>query len=305
MLLLRHLCLSTVLVATHIASAAPTEHFYEARTGDRTLPLKVYLPDQAGPRPIILYSHGLGGSRNTKQYLLNHWAEAGFVVVAVQHPGSDASVWKDAGRGERLKAMKQAASATQFLNRTRDVPAVLDQLEKWNTTSGHALHARLQLSRVGMSGHSFGAVTTQAVMGTRYPLNKSYEDERFNAFFLMSPSRVRGLEQSRAFGHITAPVLSMTGTKDSSIITPSVGYEERAAVYHALPEGDKYMYVFKDGKHDLFSGPKIRRQALLPEHKRIQDISLLFWQAYLLNDKAALDRLATMKATGADTWMKK
>ena len=42
-------------------------------------------------------------------------------------------------------------------------PIVLDQLEEWNKDSKHELHGRLDLKHIGMSGHSFGAVTTQAV----------------------------------------------------------------------------------------------------------------------------------------------
>ena len=53
---------------------------------------------------------------------------------------------------------------------SQDVPAVLDQLEAWNKTSGHQLAGRLDLTRVGMSGHSFGAITTQAVSGQTFPL---------------------------------------------------------------------------------------------------------------------------------------
>lgn len=42
---------------------------------------------------------------------------------------------------------------------------VLDRLAEWNAAADHALAGRLDLHRVGMSGHSFGAQTTQAVSG--------------------------------------------------------------------------------------------------------------------------------------------
>ena len=65
--------------------------------------------------------------------------------------------------------MRKAAGLENFNLRTKDVPAVLDQLERWNKQADHALAGRLQLAQVGMSGHSFGAVTTQAVSGQSYP----------------------------------------------------------------------------------------------------------------------------------------
>jgi len=130
----------------------------------REIPLRVYLPASTAPAPIVLFSHGLGGSREGYAYLGEHWAARGYVAVFMQHPGSDDSVWKGAPRGERRDAMEQAASGRNFFLRVQDVRAVLDQLDSWNGTAGHTLAVRLDLARVGMSGHSFGAVTTQAVL---------------------------------------------------------------------------------------------------------------------------------------------
>jgi predicted dienelactone hydrolase len=116
----------------------------------------------------VLFSHGLGGSREGPAFLGEHWAGRGYLAVFLQHPGSDESVRKDVSPGQRLRAMEQAASARNFLLRARDVPAVLDQLERWNRSPGHPLVGRMDLGRIGMSGHSFGAVTTQAVSGQSF-----------------------------------------------------------------------------------------------------------------------------------------
>jgi len=79
--------------------------------------------------------------------------------------GSWLAVWQDVPKAQRLLAMRQAASARDFMLRVRDVSIVLNQLEKSNQPGDHALAGRLDLKKVGMSGHSFGAVTTQAVSG--------------------------------------------------------------------------------------------------------------------------------------------
>ena len=129
----------------------------------------VYLPLRTGAAPVVLFSHGLGGTREGSSFLGRHWAARGYVAVFLQHPGSDDSVWKDVPPAERGAAMRRAASPENFSLRVKDVPAVLDQLERWNTQADHVLAGRLQLARAGMSGHSFGAVTTQAVSGQSYP----------------------------------------------------------------------------------------------------------------------------------------
>ncbi|MEZ6065034.1 MAG: hypothetical protein R3B90_04865 [Planctomycetaceae bacterium] len=64
-----------------------------------------------------------------------------------------------------MAALTKAANAENAVLRFQDVPAVIDQLARWNTQPGHPLHQRLDLSRVGMSGTRSARVTTQAVSG--------------------------------------------------------------------------------------------------------------------------------------------
>ena len=256
--------------------------------GERKIPVKIYLPAKLKAKtPLIVYSHGLGGSRNTKKYLMEHWSKAGFICITVQHPGSDEDVWKKAGRGQRFSALRKAASAEQFLNRVKDIPAVLNQIEKWNADKKHVLYKKVDLKNLGMCGHSFGASTSQAMMGANYFGGRSYHEKRFKAFILMSPSPAKGVSQTKAFGSVKSPVFSMTGTEDTSVITPGTGYKERQKVYENLPKGDKYSYVFEGGKHNLFSGPSRFSRTMKNEHKIIQKTSLLFWKAYLKDDKKA------------------
>jgi predicted dienelactone hydrolase len=182
----------------------------------RDIPIRVYLPLEKSPVPVVLFSHGLGGSREGSAYLGNHWAIRGYVAVFLQHPGSDTSVWKDKPVGRRMEAMQKAAGVQDFLLRVKDVPAVLDQLDRWNKTDGHVLAGRLDLMRVGMSGHSFGALTTQAISGQTIGWGKlSFTDPRITAAIAFSPSSPRrGGDPNQAFGNVKIPWMLMTGTKD-------------------------------------------------------------------------------------------
>jgi predicted dienelactone hydrolase len=257
-------------------------------TRDRTVPVKVSLPASKSPQPVVIFSHGLGGSRENGVYLGEHWAAAGYVAVFVQHPGSDESVWKNAGRGERLTAMKTAASLRSTLDRYADIPFVLDQLELWNAGADHPLKGRLDFEHIGMCGHSFGAVTTQGMMGQRFLADRTFGDPRLDAFFPMSPSGSRGISSEKAFGHIKAPVLCMTGTEDTSIITPDVTAATRLEVYASLPAGDKYQLVFEGGQHSAFSdGALFNEKQFEHHHGAIRQISTRFWDAYLRGDAAA------------------
>jgi predicted dienelactone hydrolase len=254
---------------------------------DRLVPVRVYLTEQTARGPVVLFSHGLGGSRENNSYLAEHWAAAGYVCVFMQHAGSDQDVWQSARLRDRMTALKQAASAKSAIDRIQDVSYVLDQLEDWNQEADHPLHGKLDLEHVGMSGHSFGAVTTLAVAGRKFPMGKSFPEKRIDAFFAMSPQPGEGPSAKRAFGDISAPMLCMTGTKDDSPISDQVTPESRREVFSALPAGDKYELVFDGGHHFTFGDTDgLRTIGRDPDHHpAIQQISLRFWDAYLRNDQ--------------------
>lgn len=259
---------------------------------DRTVPVKVYLPTAKLPQAVVIFSHGLGGSRENSAYLGEHWAAHGYVAVFVQHAGSDEAVWKGVEPSQRLETLKKAANLKAAVDRYLDIPFVLDQLQKWNAESSHPLAGRLDLEHIGLCGHSFGAVTTQALMGQRFAANRSFLDPRLDAFFAMSPSAARGIPSEKAFGHISAPVLCMTGTEDDSPVQPQVTPESRREVYAALPAGDKYQLVFEGGDHFAFSDTGFFDEKRKPHHHAaIQKISTRFWDAYLKGDAEAKDRL--------------
>jgi len=256
---------------------------------NRVVPVKVYLPaDLQAPVPVILFSHGLGGSRMNSEYLGRHWSEQGYVCVFMQHHGSDESVWKEAAPGDRMTAMQGAANLKSTLDRFDDVPFVIDQLELWNADESHPVSGKLDLEHIGMCGHSFGAVTTQAMMGQRFRGGRTVADPRLDAFFAMSPSEPRGGTSAAAFSEIDKPVLTMTGTKDGNPISPNSLPVTRREVYKALPAGDKFELVFEGAEHSAFSDAGDRATERIPHHHpAIQKISLKFWDAYLKKDAAA------------------
>lgn len=279
---------------------------------DREVPILVHLPTVTEPAPVVLFSHGLGGSREGgAAYLGRHWAARGYVVVMLQHPGSDDAVWRDAPLLQRMAAMRRAASAENFLHRVRDVPAVLDQLSEWNGRDGHALAGRLDLAKVGMSGHSFGALTTQAVGGQALGRRMPFTDERIKAAVALSPSAPTVGTADRAFGKVAIPWLLMTGTKDTAPIGGQT-VESRLAVFPALPTGNKYELVLDRAEHSAFSDRLLPgdRETRNPNHHRaVLAISTAFWDTHLRRDDAArtwLDGEGPRSVIEkADRWQKK
>ena len=57
----------------------------------RPVPARLYLPHRASPAhpvPLLVFSHGLGGSRLGYSYLGRHWADAGIASLHPQHVGT-------------------------------------------------------------------------------------------------------------------------------------------------------------------------------------------------------------------------
>jgi dienelactone hydrolase len=266
----------------------------EARA--RKIPLRVCLPSATKPAPVVIYSHGLGGSRNGSKFLGQHLAARGYLVVYIQHPGSDDSVWRNEPLRTRMSSMKSAASAENLKLRCEDVKSLLDQLERWNAKPGHPLADRVAMEHIGMSGHSFGAHTTQAVAGQNFPLIRhKFLDTRIDAAIAYSPSSPPIGDLKTIFGKVNVPWLLMTGTQDVSPIGGQ-SVESRTAVYANLTDAiDKYEVVLFGAEHAVFTDVGARsgnRGTVAEHHRTILALTTAFWDAYLHDDAKAREWLA-------------
>ena len=260
---------------------------------NREAPVKIYYPKTGESlSPIIIFSHGLGGTREGYEYLGRYWASHGYVSVHLQHKGSDDAVWK--GAAQPMESMRKAAMDLQnAINRPLDVRFAIDQMADMNRKET-PLKGRLDLDRIGMAGHSFGAYTTLAVAGEVFVGPRGNEftlsDPRVKAAIAMSSPAPRQKDHlDRAFGQIKIPCLHMTGTLDYSLIADNKP-EERRIPFDHMNGADQYLVTFKDGDHMIFSGSRgrMRNGAKDPlYHDLIRMSTAAFWDAYLKGDTAA------------------
>lgn len=261
----------------------------------RKVPVKIYYPEKGpGPFPVLVFSHGLGGSRDGYEYLGRHWASHGYVSVHVQHLGSDDAVWRESKEPEQSLA-RAAADPRNAIDRTKDVSFALDQVEALNRDVS-PLKGRLDLRAIGMAGHSFGAWTTLAVAGQMLGpnLRSSLADPRIKAAVEMSASVPRKVDLDRAYGKISMPILHMTGTLDDSPIGDTKAAERRIPFDHIAAAG-QYLVIFQGGDHMIFAGQRLHaNQGEKDPHFRdlILQGTTAFWDAYLKSDAAAKSWLA-------------
>ncbi|MBK8191218.1 MAG: hypothetical protein IPK79_12310 [Vampirovibrionales bacterium] len=77
--------------------------------GDRAIKTRLYLPASQGdrPAPLVVLSHGLGGSEKTLEYLAEHLTSQGYAVVAMNHPGSDVQAVREAQQASFKEQLQQ------------------------------------------------------------------------------------------------------------------------------------------------------------------------------------------------------
>jgi dienelactone hydrolase len=253
---------------------------------EREVQAKLYFPKSAtNPCPVIVFSHGLGGTRNNYEYLGQHWASHGYVVAHVQHHGSDDTAWRGAARpGESMRAAMNVENA---MNRPLDVSFVLDQLTDFNGQDG-TLRRRMDLKRVGVAGHSFGAFTTLTIAGQRFGLGaRSFADPRVKAAIPMSAPVPRRAPE-RNYTGITIPIFHFTGTADVSPLNDTSA-KDRRVPFDSIQNAPQFLITFQDGDHMIFSG---RSTAFSAEKKSvllnvIRESTTRFWDAWLRDDAAA------------------
>jgi predicted dienelactone hydrolase len=259
----------------------------------RRVPAKIYFPSSdPGPLPAIIFSHGTGGSRGGYAYLGMHWASHGYVAVHVQHLGSDQAVWQN--QADPRESMRRAAQDPDNMeNRPRDVSFAIDALDSLNRGAG-PLAGRLDLGRIGVAGHSFGAYTALAVAGMLGvgPDGRelSLADSRVKAAIAMSPPAPRRPGLAGAiYAPIHIPCLHMTGTRDESPLGLTAVADRRVPFDH-IRGADQYLLIFSGGDHMTFADrrrPGHSGQDWPPFHDLVRASSTAFWDTYLKGTAAA------------------
>jgi predicted dienelactone hydrolase len=148
-------------------------------TRNRDVPLKVYYPRHAsGACPVIVFSHGYGGTGDGYSYLGNGWADAGYIVVLPTHEGSD----RDALHTDRISGAQDVQKAfNSQQQRAADVSFIISSFDLIEQQVP-VLRGRIDRKRIGVGGHSMGAGTALLVAGATAGLPsakpQSFRDER-------------------------------------------------------------------------------------------------------------------------------
>lgn len=164
----------------------------------RTAMVALDAPPAPGAFPLVLFSHCHGCTRLSSATTAARLATHGFVVLAVEH--ADNTLWDHlAGRGASLDSA--------FLEiRAGDLRFVLDRVAAGDAPA--AVTAAADLGRVGVFGHSFGAVTAGRV---------AQLDDRIAAAAALCAPMENPLIQGVTLAELDQPLLFVIAREDNSI----------------------------------------------------------------------------------------
>ena len=254
----------------------------------KDVPVKIYYPDAPGPCPIIIFSHGAFGSRETYWALGEYWASYGYVSI---HPSHEDSRQDSGYRGGLVQVIRDSHL---WESRPRDISFVIDSLPE---IERHVpdLKGKLDGSRIGVGGHSYGAYTAQAIGGAGVTMPgeskpRSFADPRVRAVVIMSPQGEgeMGLT-SRSWETMRLPTLLMYGSRDFGTQRRTPNW--RSQPFYSSPPGDKYDIELEGATHFTFVGPfrEGGRDTMLFKCAKLETVA--FWDAYLKDDPSAREYL--------------
>jgi fermentation-respiration switch protein FrsA (DUF1100 family) len=183
----------------------------------------------AGPFPLIEFSHGFTANGPSYTLLLRRLASAGYVVAAPTFPLSS-------------RGAPGGPSGADYKNQPADVSFVISEMLRLDRDGTSLLHGLVDPDKVAAAGHSLGAMTT---LGVAY--NSCCIDRRIKAAV-----PIAGIEAAFPGGSFVyrsgAPLLLIHGDADATV--PYRGSEN---AYRAA-SAPKYLLTILKGPHTPFSG---------------------------------------------------
>ena len=213
---------------------------------NREMSLRIVYPDQGGPYPIIIFSHGTFSSSDKYNLVVEFWAERGYVVILPNH--------LDANYG--IIPSKTEDMIRIIHTRISDMSFILDNLDAIEGQNP-GLKGKLNRNQIIAAGHSIGTQVVLVNTGQRIrnPTNnyvtESSEDRFMAAVMLSDPGKMAMMPDDTWKGG-SAPTFLSTGSEDYGLM----GDGRREAEYQneilTLPDestGDKYLLLIERGDH--------------------------------------------------------
>lgn len=212
-----------ILVARHKMTAAEIDRIFpnESVRDARVRP---------GRFPLIVFSHGNGGTRHQNTFWCDYVASHGYIIVSADHTANSRHTIID---GELIpyRADQRTNSAA---DRVGDMSFLLDQMIRWNRGADSRFAGRIDADSVCAAGMSFGSFTCIRVADV---------DPRFKVTIPMSGAPL-------SHTNLTVPTLPMLGSEDRTLGPRG---NDLIRAYYAAHQGPAFLFELVNGGHYSFT----------------------------------------------------
>ena len=255
--------LFAILVATSLIGVSNAQNFYDGVIGpltitkdgratllvpvdNREMSLRIVYPDQGGPYPIIVFSHGTFSSGDKYDLVVDFWAERGYVVILPNHLDANYGIIPN-----------KTEDMVHIVNtRISDMSLVLDNLDEIEVQNP-GLQGKLNRSKIIAAGHSIGTQVVLVNTGQRIrnPTNNyvtESSEERFMAAVMLSDPGKMALMPDDAWKGGLTPTFLTTGPDDYGLMGDGrrvAEYQNEILTLPDEPTGDKYLLLNERGDH--------------------------------------------------------
>lgn len=228
----------------------------------RTLETTIYIPGESEPgrnagRPLIVFAHGSGGNPEFYRVLLEEWAGHGYVVAAPRFP-------------------------PDLMNQPGDVSFVITELLRLTSASSGPYAGFIDVTRIGVAGHSAGGVTVLSV-----GFNSCCIDGRVRAGVVLAGD-APPFASGTYFTGIHTPLLVVHAVAD-----PTVPFAEGRNIFtNALPPKMLLTVPASNVPSADHAGPYVGTDNRpLPDTRLVMTTTAGFFDRYLREDGGAIGRI--------------
>jgi predicted dienelactone hydrolase len=308
-------------------------------TRGKAIEVLVRYPEDGGPFPVIVFSHGALSSKEAFGTASEHWASHGYVVIHPNHADAGGGEGRGVGGG-RLRGLRQAddrgseglkaegpdnretnrvsgrlmgrlegvVGGNARIDRVKDITSILDALDQLERQVP-PVKGKLDRGAIAVAGHSFGAFVAQCHGGVRTLVDGKLTSLADSRVKCVVPISAQG--ESENFGLIAeswaearTPALHITGTRDRSMPQRPGGemgdVSTKVVPFERSPAGDKYLLIIEGATHVSFGGRLGMIRGGADAAGMTKTVSLAFLDAYLKRDAEAKSWLDGQSAT---TWL--